>query len=213
MKTRETEERRSRGAGARLHGGDKGGQSRVGAALEELSHARGHPGVHGCGAEGVVANAVTGLADGALGDGAQGAEANLHGVGAQGLEQFRIDGVGMAGCEVGHLQHDGGVFVHGPEAAGSLNVRPGFVGSGAKAFLPEEVLAQLATAPAGLKPGNERFPGLLVTAAHGNSQVAKVSDYESDCDDLESRKHQNSGRDGAKESGRPTYFYKNRRIR
>ena len=69
MKTRETEEGRSRGAGARSHGGDKGGQSRVGAALEELSHARGHPGVHGCGAESVVANTVTGLAEGALSDG------------------------------------------------------------------------------------------------------------------------------------------------
>jgi hypothetical protein len=74
------------------------------------------------------------------------------------------------------------------------------------------VFAQLASAPAGLKPGNERFPGLLVTAAHGDSQVAKVSDYESDGDDLENRKHQFSCRDGAKESGRPTYSYKNRGI-
>jgi len=175
--------------GARLHCGDKGGQSCRGAALEELSHTRGHAGVHGCGAEGIVANALAGLAKHALDDGAHGAEADLHCVGAQGLEQFGIDGVSVAGGEVRHLEHDAGIFVHGPEAAGALNVHPCFVGSRAEAFLPEEVLAQLASAPSGLQPGNERFPGLRVTAPHGNPQVAEVSDYQSDCDDLENREH------------------------
>jgi hypothetical protein len=175
--------------GTRLHCRYKGGKSRGCAALEELSHARGHAGVHGCGAEGIVANALAGLAKCALSDGAQGAKTNLEGIGAQGLKQFRIEGISVAGGEVCHPEHDTGVFVHGPEAAGALNLHPCFVGSGAEAFLPEEVLAQLASAPSGLQPGNERFPGLRVTARHGNSQVAEVSDYQSDCDDLENRKH------------------------
>jgi hypothetical protein len=51
------------------------------------------------------------------------------------------------------------------------------------------VLAQLASAPPGLKPGDERFPGLRIAPSDGNPQVAEVSDYESDCDDLENRKH------------------------
>jgi hypothetical protein len=129
------------------------------------------------------------VAEGAVSDGLQGANANLNGIGAQCLEQLRVYSFGVAGGEVSHLKHDSGVFVHGPEAAGALNVHPCFVGSGVDTFLPKEVLAQLASAPSGLKPGNERFPGLLITAAHGNSQVAEIPDYQSNCDDLENREH------------------------
>ncbi len=123
-------------------------------------------------------NTVTGLAEGTLPDGHESAQAKLHGIGAQGAKKFGIDVFGVASGEVGHLKHDAGILEHRPEAAGALNVNPGFVGSGAETFLPEEVLAQLASAPTLLKAGDERFPGLLATARYGESQVAEVSDYE-----------------------------------
>src|ERR1700738_497979 len=147
---------------AALHGGDKIGKDAGFVVLKEFGHPGGHAGVHGSGAEGIDANAFTGLRKTVLGKAHQNANSNLHGIAAQRFEDELVDFRMIAGCEGGHFQHYAGVLIHTPEAVGAFHAPPGVIGGGIEAFLPEEVIAEFAGAPIDAEAGEWSIPGLVV---------------------------------------------------
>ena len=130
--------------------------------LKELCHACSHSGIHCGSAVGIDANAFTGVGKCVLGQRHEYTDANLHGVAVQSFNEEAIDAFAVLSRIVRHLEHDAGILVHDPQAAWAFHAEPSIFRRGAQALLPEELIAQLASAPLGAQASQQRFPGLCI---------------------------------------------------